>query len=152
MKEDHKRDFKGVWIPKEIWLHEDLSLLERALWAEINSLDGKDGCTAGNEHFVGFFNVSESSVTRAIAKLKKLKFIRQESFNGRFRVLRSNLKVKIESRQIDEAESSNWRGSHAKMTSLPSQIDEDINTYINTDINMFPSPLPPSQNKEAKKR
>jgi hypothetical protein len=26
--EKHDRDFKGVWIPKEIWLSENLSLME----------------------------------------------------------------------------------------------------------------------------
>ena len=33
--EKHDRDFKGVWIPKEIWLSENLSLMEKVLFVEI---------------------------------------------------------------------------------------------------------------------
>lgn len=29
-----ERDFKGVWIPKEIWLDETLSTKEKLEWAE----------------------------------------------------------------------------------------------------------------------
>ena len=42
----HERDFKGVWIPKEIWLSADLSLTEKALFVEIHSLDNERGCFA----------------------------------------------------------------------------------------------------------
>ena len=31
------RDFKGVWIPKEIWLCKELSALDRVIYAEIDS-------------------------------------------------------------------------------------------------------------------
>ena len=34
-----ERDFKGIWIPKEIWLSEQLSLVEKVLFVEIHSLD-----------------------------------------------------------------------------------------------------------------
>ena len=40
------RDFKGIWIPKEIWLSEQLSLMEKVLFVEIHSLDNEDGCYA----------------------------------------------------------------------------------------------------------
>ena len=49
MKEN--RDFKGVWIPKEIWLNTDLSIIEKVLLVEIDSLDNSDrGCFASNEY------------------------------------------------------------------------------------------------------
>ena len=34
-----KRDFKGVWIPKEIWLSTDLKVMEKLILVEIDSLD-----------------------------------------------------------------------------------------------------------------
>ena len=43
----NNRDFKGVWIPKEIWLNPDLTLVEKCLLVEIDSLD--------NEHERGLF-------------------------------------------------------------------------------------------------
>ena len=50
--ENFPRDFKGIWIPRELWLDRLLSCLERQLIAEIHSLDcGEDHCYASNDHF-----------------------------------------------------------------------------------------------------
>ena len=84
------RNFKGIWIPRHIWLNQELNLLEKVLWAEIDSLDHEErGCTASNEYFQKFFGTCERTVQNALAKLKSLKLIRVESFNGRKRSLRS---------------------------------------------------------------
>ena len=99
-----ERDFKGVWISKEIWLNENLDITEKALFAEIDSLDNEKGCTASNKYFVDFFKISESTVTRAISHLKDLGLI-ESSFDGRIRTLRV-----------------------VKLTTLPSQNDEHNNT------------------------
>ena len=72
------RDFKGVWIPKEIWLNKELSVVDRCLLAEINSLDGENHCFATNEYFAEFFNVSEATIKRSIAQLKQLGLIETE--------------------------------------------------------------------------
>jgi hypothetical protein len=66
-----KRAFKGVWIPKEIWLDENLSLQEKVFLVEIDSLDNEDGCFATNEYFGAFFNVSADRAKRVIINLKK---------------------------------------------------------------------------------
>lgn len=86
-----KRDFKGVWIPKEIWLSNDLSLLEKSLLTEIHSLDNNEGCFASNEYFAKFIGFSTNKISVAISKLKKLNYIEQVSFDGRKRILKSNL-------------------------------------------------------------
>src|SRR5512145_1551891 len=56
------RDFKGVWIPREIWLSPTLSLMEKVLFVEIHSLDNERGCYASNRHFAAFFGVSERQI------------------------------------------------------------------------------------------
>jgi len=80
-----ERDFKGVWIPKEIWLTKELTLLEKVIYTEISSLDNENHCTAGNEYFAEFCNCSESKITRAISKLQDLGMIEVLSFDGRHR-------------------------------------------------------------------
>ena len=45
-----ERDFKGVYVPKEIWLTPELTGYERLIFMEVYSLDRKFGCVAGNEH------------------------------------------------------------------------------------------------------
>lgn len=81
------RDFKGIWIPKEIWLNEELSITEKALFAEIDSLDTNSHCTASNEYFAKFLGVTERTISNAITHLKDLGLISSE-FDGRVRTLR----------------------------------------------------------------
>ena len=56
------RDFKGVFIPKEIWLTSELTPTEKLVWAEINSLDREFGCVADNPHFSKVLKLSERQV------------------------------------------------------------------------------------------
>ena len=67
---EKKRDFKGVWIPREIWLAPELTSQEKMMWSEINSLDNEFGCVASNEHFRDTFQLSERQVQRIIKNLK----------------------------------------------------------------------------------
>jgi DNA-binding Lrp family transcriptional regulator len=87
--EKPKRDFKGIWIPREIWLNEELNLFEKILFVEIDSLDNEDGCFASNAYFSKFFGISQKQITRYVAKLKEKGLIEQIGFDGRDRVLKS---------------------------------------------------------------
>jgi hypothetical protein len=84
-----ERDFKGVFIPKDVWLNKDLSALDKIIYAEIDSLDNEDtGCYASNEYLAEFCCCSISKVSKAISKLIKLGYITISNFNGRQRVMR----------------------------------------------------------------
>ena len=96
------REFKGVWIPKEIWLCKDLTALDRVIYAEIDSLDNENHCTASNKYFAEFCGVGEATVTRSIQKLIDKGYIEVASFDGRHRVI----KMIKQTNQNDEAESS----------------------------------------------
>lgn len=102
-----KRKFSGIWFPKEIWFDSDLTAIEKIILLEIDSLDSDDGCFASNDYLSKFCQCSVSTVTRAISKLTKLGYIETESFDGRSRVIHSNMKVVTrQTSQIDEAASS----------------------------------------------
>ncbi len=64
------RAFNGVWIPKKYWLDENLSPMEVLFMAEIESLDGNNGCFASNNHFADFFGISAGRVSQIITSLK----------------------------------------------------------------------------------
>ena len=72
------RDFKGIWIPKELWLDKELSLQEKIFLIEIDSLDNEDGCYASNAYFADFFNISKTRVTQIITELQKKNLITSE--------------------------------------------------------------------------
>jgi DNA-binding transcriptional ArsR family regulator len=94
-KEKYDRDFKGVWIPKEIWLNEKLSLIEKCLLVEINSLDNEKGCFASNSYFAIFFGISEINISKHIKKLKELGYVKQIFFDGRKRIIKADLSKMI---------------------------------------------------------
>lgn len=83
------RDFKGVWIPKEIWLSPDLSLMEKVLFVEIHSLDNERGCFASNRHFARFFGVSDRLIRTHLATLSDKGYITITVANFNERVIRA---------------------------------------------------------------
>lgn len=79
INKNRERGFKGVWIPKELWLNPHLSITECVFLAEIDSLDKDEkGCWAENEHFEGFFGLSKGRVKQIIASLVKRGWISSE--------------------------------------------------------------------------
>ena len=85
----NSRDWKGIWIPKEIWLSEELSLIEKVLFVEIHSLDNERGCFASNNYFAEFFSVSDRQIRNVLAALKAKKFIAVTIQNRNERVIRT---------------------------------------------------------------
>ncbi len=83
------RDFKGVWIPREIWLSDELSLMEKVLFVEIHSLDNERGCFASNRHFAEFFGVSERQIRTYVGSLKDKGFVTVTIANRNERVIRT---------------------------------------------------------------
>lgn len=88
---DFERDFKGVWIPKEIWLDERLNALEKVIFTEINSLDNGSGCFASNDYLAKFCQCSEWKVSNAVNKLIEYGYLKVLDFDGRRRILQSCL-------------------------------------------------------------
>jgi len=86
-----ERNFKGVWIPAEVWLDERLTMLEKVIFIEINGLDSSErGCFASNRHIAEFCQCSERKVSETVAKLTEMGYIRWQAFDGRQRELKSN--------------------------------------------------------------
>ncbi len=69
------RDFKGIWIPKELWLNTELTMQEKIFLVEIDSLDNEEGCFASNAYFAEFFQLSKSRVSQIIKSLETKELI-----------------------------------------------------------------------------
>ena len=119
MAEENNRDFKGVWISKEVWLDDRLSALDKVILTEIDSLDGENGCYASNDYIAEFCQCSATKVSKAISKLIEYGYVYVQSFDGRKRVLKSRLtKNASQTCKKDKAEWQNVR-------------DNNINNNIN---------------------
>ena len=124
-----QRDFKGVWIPREVWLDDRLSAIDKVILTEVDSLDnGERGCYASNKHIATFCQCSERTVSAAIARLIKLDYLYVQHFDGRQRELRSRLaKIARQTSKKSKAETQNLRQSN---TSNKPTINTDINNNI----------------------
>lgn len=89
---NESKDFKGVWIPKKVWLDTRLNALDKAILMEIDSLDqGENGCYASNEHLAEFCQCSKTKVSTAISKLIECGYLYIQNFDGRKRELKSRV-------------------------------------------------------------
>lgn len=74
-----KRNFKGIWIPKEIWLSKELSIQEKVMLVEIDSLEDEiKGCWASNKYFAEFFKLSTRRIAEIISSLKNKGYIKTQ--------------------------------------------------------------------------
>lgn len=147
------RSFKGVWIPKEIWLSDKLTLQEKVFLVEIDSLDNQDGCYASNKHFADFFKLSKNRCSEVIKSLEKKNLITIEYVRDKGkksidkRVIRvvdkSNMGIREVDRpirNIDQGYSENLEGSNTSSSNTSSNTKEivpykEIIDYLNGTAN-----------------
>ena len=85
-----ERDFKGVWIAREIWENHNLGWSEKLLFVEIDSLAKNGECFATNDYFSRFLGVHKKHISRLISNLVEVGMVRVE------------LVYKANSKQIDK--------------------------------------------------
>lgn len=103
---NYPRDFKGVWIPKQVFLDERLNAIEKLILAEVDSLDieGSEGCFASNEYLANFCQCSVTKVSTSVSKLIKLGYLYVLKNDGRKRYLKSRLSI-FESQEFKNSNS-----------------------------------------------
>lgn len=130
------RDFKGVWIPKEIWLDNKLTWMEKLFLVEINSLDNEEGCFASNSYLGDFFNLSNGRVSQIIKSLLEKEYLSAEyEMEGKevkrriLRILNTGIKY---SKQVGI---KNIKAGIKNIKQEYLENDKDNNTIFNNTIN-----------------
>lgn len=141
---NESRDFKGIWIPKKVWLDTRLNALDKVILMEIDSLDqGEKGCYASNEHLAEFCQCSKTKVSTAISKLIECGYLYIQNFDGRKRELKSRISnferqnIKNCNADIQNLKESNTVNNTVNNTvsnkkerkSKPKSYDEQIDEY-----------------------
>lgn len=135
-----ERNFLGIWVPRDVYLNKDLNWSEKILLVEIESLDNEKGCFASNDYFADFLDVTKTTISTSISKLKKLGFVEQVSFDGRTRVLKVN---NAAFKKTQKQHSAKLKGSietnltHNKTNNNTSNKNKKIN--IKKEIEIDPS-------------
>jgi hypothetical protein len=155
------RNFKGVWIPKQIWLSKKLSLQEKVFLIEIDSLDNEQGCYAGNSYFADFFNLSKSRVSQIIQQLEKrgLIVINYEYKQGTKEISRRLIKINktayIDLISDDVSEDPGIQDSKdgcLEKATDNNQISNNTKSIKSKDLIEAPPPLISLKSKQMKKR
>lgn len=108
-----ERNFKGIWIPKEIWITDELSLQEKVVLVEIDSLDDEEtGCYASNKYFAEFFKLTNGRVSQIIKQLQEKGYL--------------DITYKYKGKEITE------RLIRVKRPPYP-QVFNKLNTYLEND-------------------
>ena len=137
---DNERKFKGVWIPKEIWEEKSLSILEKVMLIEIDSLeDEEDGCYASNKYFANFFKLTNGRISQIINCLQQKGYIKIEyQYNGKEierRIIRINKPPYPEVFNKLNTCLENYAGVFNKLKGGYLENSKDNNIYINNTNN-----------------
>lgn len=123
------RDFKGVWIPAELYLNTDLSPIEKFLIIEIDSLSKNGECHATNQHFADFLGLSQSRTRHIVADLINRGYLKSRIIykKNSKQVEKRILSVVFKTPPSDFSRTPMSENSHTP----PSENSTDKNTYIN---------------------
>lgn len=123
-----QRGFQGVWIPKEIWLAEELSWTEKLFLTEINSLDNDKGCFASNSHFSKFFHMTTGRCSQIITSLLEKGYVHIEYEKEGKQIIKRVIKILKEGIKYSKDPIKNIKAPYL-------ENDKGINTLINNTIN-----------------
>jgi hypothetical protein len=124
------RDFKGVWIPKDVWLDHNLTWMEKLLLVEIDSLDAEKGCFASNGYFGEFFNLSNSRISEMITSLVSKGYITTFLLYEGKQVKQRILTPTIPIRKIDGGIRNTEEGYSEKAKGNNTLINNTINNKL----------------------
>ena len=134
------RDFKGVWIPKNIWVDAELSWMEKLFIVEIDSLDNENHCFASNSYFAEFFQLSKPRCTQIIKSLEAKGFLSIKlEWKGKAvtkRTITVNKAKYNGSKNIKEGGKKTKQGSKDSKQGVVRKLN-DSNTESNNTINNF---------------
>jgi hypothetical protein len=137
MNFNNNRKFKGIWVPKEIWLNKDLSMQEKMFIVEIDSLSGKEGCFATNEYFAEFFNLSKRRIQGVFQQLKEKNLIKITLIYNNKKEVEKRL-IKINKKELENL----YKSVMSELTGcdidsdIVCDVDSDISCNVNSDTNI----------------
>ena len=135
-----KRDFKGIWVPAEIWLNKDLKLIEKMFVVEIDSLDNENGCYASNGYFAEFFGISKGRCSQIITSLKDKKILEIEyHYEGKqitkrvVRILKGGVYFS-KGGYLENAQDNNTEKNNTLLIKKKKTIKKENSVFENNDI------------------
>jgi len=122
------RDFRGIWIPADLWLTKELTVGEKLMYVEIESLSRlQRGCFASNAHFAEMFQISPTRASEIISSLSSKGFVMVEQKRQGVRTVQRVIRVVPRFGTSSE----NLKNPFGKSEEGSSENLKGKNTYIN---------------------
>ena len=142
--------FRGLWIPREIWFDDRLTLLDKVIFARISALDNGEGCYATNKYLAKFCGCVVTRVSMIVSKLIKFGLIEKSNSDTEQRVLRVCVGVLSDTPSPKENTPSLKENPPSLKENPPFSKREPPTSYKNTvyetiDDNGVPRPQNPNQ-------
>ena len=96
-------NFKGVWIPREIFFSSELSLEEKFILAVVDTLSVEGDCYANNGYFAKLCGCRGETISRHLTRLESLGYIKRDKMHGTSkRIIKSNMRITSNNLCIDK--------------------------------------------------
>lgn len=106
-----KKEFTGIWIPRDVWEDDRLGVLDKVVYAVIAGLArGESGCYATNKALAEFCRCSERKVCASVSALASAGYLRVDGGNAKTRRM-----YLAEPCGNFEATTQNLRPNHARI-------------------------------------
>ena len=123
------RNFKGVWIPAELYLDTTLTWTQKIILLEVDSFSKNNlECFVSNEHLSNLIGISESGIEKSIRSLVESQ-----------RLLRSRTVINGANRRLMRLPTSIQGGSIPHSTEVTNRTQ--VRTTITKDLNQVPKPI-----------
>ena len=122
-----ERQFKGIWIPAEIWEDTALTWNEKIVLMEIDSFTatGKD-CFISDEYIGKLIGVSTRTASTIVSKLIRLGYVKKTRSDGRHRYLESAI-IASQVCNICGADTQNLQTTYNKITNTNLLLKKEEN-------------------------
>jgi predicted transcriptional regulator len=85
-------DFNGVWLPGKLIACKYLPMVEKCLLAYLDIMSNENSETSfSNKELAEIFRINHSTISGHITNLKRCGCLDEVSFDGKTRVLKSNM-------------------------------------------------------------
>lgn len=129
---EQKREFTGVWIPKEVLDHSELTPLQKIMYADIASFSQ---CFMLNKTLATRYGISETSVSKNISKLVQCGLIHINAFDGRKRYMTA---LHISSMQgltkVHDSLERNDKAGYPLSSNIDNKLDNKLDNTIDIAI------------------
>ena len=129
------KGFEGVWIPKDVFIANDMTLHQKIIYSIVSNLSSDAPCYASNHYIADLIGISHNRVSVHLNNLRKMDYIKIkiERNNKNAHITKRRIRVTEKLKHVVgqhelEAESRFWQAQ---------QVGNDVEPLVETDLSII---------------